>query len=210
MKWNRSYAIGLALASCTHCGGHGMVEVSREEAEKPCICVLRAIFRACYTRFRECALRGTQIGTVSFECTHGPIGRNFVSRKREEFVADFCLTTRRVLTSDEYTIFRYTYLLGADWRLCADRNGVDRSEFYRRLYRIQEKLGREFAELKPYALFPVDEYFGGAVPGREIEKPRRMRRLRVTDQERVPMTARRPPAGERLTSTKRSVPGTAA
>jgi hypothetical protein len=210
MKWNRSNAIGLALASCALCGGHGMVELNRGEAERPCVCVLRAIFRACYRRFRECALRGTQIGTVSLECTHGPSGRHSYGRKREEFMADFCLTTRRVLTDDEYTIFRYTYLLGADCQLCASRLGLDRGDYYQMLYRIQIKLGREFADLKPYALYPVDEYFGGPVRGRKIEHPRRMRRFRPPTEERVAMTVpRRPPAAERLTLVNR-MPGTAA
>jgi hypothetical protein len=162
MEWNRSNAIGLALASCTLCEGHGIISV-RGDAERPCDCVFRAIFRACYRRFRDCAMRGTQFGTVSLECTHGPVGKHFYSRKREEFAADFCLVTRRVLTEAEYKIFRYTFLLGADWKMCADHLGLDRGNFYHAIYRIEEKLGREYADLKPYPLYPVDEYFGSQI-----------------------------------------------
>jgi hypothetical protein len=210
MKWNRSNAIGLALASCTFCGGHGMVEPDRDIAERPCGCVLRAIFRACYRRFRDCALRGTQLGTVSLDRTPGPIGRTCYSRKREEFAADFCLVTRRVLTEDEYTLFRFTYLLGADWQLLATRFSLERGEYYHTLYRIQEKLGRVFAEVKPYALYPVDEYFCGPVKVRKIPRAKSMHRIRVADQERLPMTGRIPPTTERLTAAKRSIPCTAA
>src|SRR5947207_15211439 len=110
MQWNRSNAIGLALASCSQCGGEGM-RVIRGGAERPCHCVFRAIFRACYNRFREYASRGAQTGTVSLDCTHGPIGYRMYSRKREEYMADFCMVTRRALDDDDYKLFRYTFLL---------------------------------------------------------------------------------------------------
>jgi hypothetical protein len=29
------------------------------------------------------------------------------------------------------------------------------------VYRIEQRLGRVYRELEPYALFPLDEYFGG-------------------------------------------------
>ena len=38
---------------------------------------------------------------------------------------------------------------------------MDRGTFFHSVYRIEHKLGRVFAELEPYALFPLDEYFGG-------------------------------------------------
>jgi hypothetical protein len=40
---------------------------------------------------------------------------------------------------------------------------MDRGTFFHAIYQIEQKLGQVFAELEPYALFPVDEYFGGAV-----------------------------------------------
>ena len=143
------------------------------------------------------------------ECTHGPAGRHSYGRKREEFIADFCLVTRRALTEAEYTAFRYTYLLGADWQLCAARIGLDRNDYYQLLYRMQVKLGRAFADLKPYALYPVDEYFGGPVRTRKLDMCRGPHRLHLSNQERVPMTTRRPPAAERLTAPNR-MPGAAA
>jgi len=38
---------------------------------------------------------------------------------------------------------------------------MDRGEFFHNIYRIEQKLGRAFAELKPFPLYPLDEYFGG-------------------------------------------------
>src|SRR4051794_27031095 len=162
MQWNRSSAIGLAFSSCSQCGGQGM-RVLRRGAERPCDCVFRAIFRACYRRFREYATQGAQAGTVSLECTQGPIGYRMYSRKREEYMADFCVVSRRALNDDDYKIFRYAILLGADWRLCLRRLNTDRGTFFHDLYRMEERLGRYYAEMEPYPLYPLDEYFGGSI-----------------------------------------------
>ena len=37
---------------------------------------------------------------------------------------------------------------------------MERGRFFHAVYRIQEKLGKVFSELEPFALYPVDEYFG--------------------------------------------------
>ena len=84
-------------------------------------------------------------------------------RKDEEYIADFCLVSRRILNEFEYRIFRFHFLLGAEWRLCCRQLKMDKGVFFHAVYRIQQKLGRAFRELKPYALFPLDEYFGAVV-----------------------------------------------
>jgi hypothetical protein len=61
----------------------------------------------------------------------------------------------------EHRVLRYYFLLGADWKLCARQLKIDRGTFFHTVYRIEEKLGRTFAELEPYPLFPLDDYFGG-------------------------------------------------
>jgi hypothetical protein len=88
--------------------------------------------------------------------------------KDEEYVADFCLVSRRALSLREHRIFRYHYLLGADWKLCCQKLNTDRGSFFHEIYRLEQKLGRVFRELEPHALFPVDEYFN--YTGRQ-EKP---------------------------------------
>jgi hypothetical protein len=68
---------------------------------------------------------------------------------------------RRTLDENDHRLFRFYFLLSADWKLCARRLGMDRNTFFHSIYRIEQKLGRVFRELEPYALFPLDEYFNG-------------------------------------------------
>jgi len=78
-------------------------------------------------------------------------------------MADFCLVSRRVLSEEEYRVFRYHFLLGADWKLCCRQLKMDRGNFFHAIYRIEQKLGRTFAELEPYPLFPIRSYFSGVI-----------------------------------------------
>lgn len=80
-------------------------------------------------------------------------------RKDEEYSADFHLIGRRMLDPFHYRVFSYHFLLGADWKLCCRRLGIDRGSFFHAVYRVQETLGRVFYELKPYGLYPPREYF---------------------------------------------------
>ena len=82
-------------------------------------------------------------------------------RKHEEYMADFCLVSRRSLTEAEHRLFRYHFLLGADWTLCTRKLSMSRGNFFHAVYRIEQKLGRVFRELQPYPLFPLDDYFHG-------------------------------------------------
>lgn len=121
------------------------------------------------------------------------MGKQVYSLKREEYMADFCLITRRVLSDNDYRIFRYTFLLGADWELCCRRLGIDRGTYFHHIYRIQGILGRTFAETTPYALYPLDEYFGGQIRKQarsELREGMAKPRLRLPRRdERLPMIA---------------------
>lgn len=162
MQWDRSITIGLAKTTCALCHGYGL-RLIRGGKEVPCNCVFRAVFRACFHRFRECATREKHMSTVTLEFCPGREGRRSYSRKTEEYVADFCLVSRRTLDDLEHRVFRFHFLLGADWKLCCRQMRIDRGNFFHAVYRIEQKLGRAFAELEPYALFPVDEYFSGYI-----------------------------------------------
>lgn len=165
-QWDRSEVIGLAREKCTHCQGNGMRYEGKGQQGLPCDCVLRSIFRACFNRFRLCATREKYFGRVRLEQNAG--GRDSChswGMKDEEYMADFLLVTRNSLTEAEYRIFRFHFLLGADWKLCCRKMQTDRGTFFHHLYRIQQKLGRVYREIQPYALFPLDEYFGGTVKG---------------------------------------------
>ena len=82
-------------------------------------------------------------------------------RKNEEYIADFCLISKRALNAFEHRIFRYHYLLGADWKLCCRRLHIDRGNFFHAVYRVEKKLGAAYAETRPYSLYPIDEYLNG-------------------------------------------------
>ena len=150
--------------SCSYCQGDG-IRIVRNGKETPCNCVLRGAFRACFNRFRECVASGAHATAVTLELCNGLESRRTYSRKREEFVADFCLLGQRVLDEFEHRIFRYHFLLGADWKLCCRQMKLDRGSFFHGVYRIEQKMGRAVAELEPYPLFPLDEYFGGMTHG---------------------------------------------
>jgi hypothetical protein len=100
---------------------------------------------------------------VTLDPMPGKDRRGAWGRKDEEFSADFCLVSKRTLTEFEHRIFRYHFLMGADWKLCCRKLRMDRGNFFHAVYRIEQKLGRVFRELEPYALFPVNDYFHGPV-----------------------------------------------
>ncbi len=158
MQWTRTETLALAQQSCSICFGLGL-RPGRGGASAPCNCVFRAIFRACYARFQQCASKEKYISRVSLESNPGKQRRSVWGLKDEEFVADFCLVTKRTLSKRDHFIFKFHYLYGADWKLCCRRMGLDRGTFFHDVYRIEQILGKTFRELKPHALFPVDEYF---------------------------------------------------
>jgi len=158
----RSDLIALAKEGCALCHGLGLRR-NGKKTDAPCNCVLRSVFRACYKRFRLCASREKHITRVRLEQVNGKDRSNTWGMKDEEFMADFCLVSRRALNDEEYQIFKFHYLLAADWKLCCRRLKMDRGTFFHAVYRIQQKLGHVYRELQPYALFPLDEYFGGIV-----------------------------------------------
>ncbi|MBV8551494.1 MAG: hypothetical protein JOY54_09355 [Acidobacteriaceae bacterium] len=98
---------------------------------------------------------------MSLEANPGRQRKSVWGLKDEEFIADFCLVAKRTLSDREHRVFKFHFLLGADWKLCCRRLNIDRGTFFHEVYRIEQKLGRTFRELEPYALFPVDEYFSG-------------------------------------------------
>lgn len=163
IDWNRSETIALAKESCTHCHGNGLRQYGKESRNIPCNCVLRNIFRACHSRFRSCVEKERHMSHARLEMVAGRDRRQCWGRKDEEYIADFCLVSKRILDEYEYKIFRFHFLLGADWRLCCRQLKLERGVFFHIIYRIQQKLGRAFREIQPYSLFPLDEYFGGRV-----------------------------------------------
>jgi hypothetical protein len=160
MEWTRSETLALAMHRCTQCHGSGL-RLNKKGAVAPCNCVLRSIFRICWDRFVRCVTQEKHLSRVSVEPHAGRSRPSTWGRKDEEYIADFCLIARRALDPLEHQLFRYHFLLGADWKLCSRRLEIDRGNFFHAVYRIEQKLGRVFRELEPYPLFPLDEYFNG-------------------------------------------------
>jgi hypothetical protein len=155
-EWTRSATLALASHNCAQCHGLGLRGTT---FDIPCDCVLRSIFRICYERFHEYATSDRHLGRITLEVHNGPDRRVTWGRKEEEYMADFILLAKRTLDEDEYRMFRLRYMLGADWQLCARKLKLDRGTYFNRVYSVQKKLGRAFAELEPYPLFPLSEYF---------------------------------------------------
>ncbi len=153
MEWTRSETLALAANGCTYCHGLGL-RTGRRGHDTPCLCVFRTVFRICATRFRMCQEREKSHTSVTLE-------GNVWSRKNEEYAVDFLKVTKRSLNAEDWRIFSYHYLLGADWRMCTKKLGMDRGTFFHEIYRITARLGRIYRELQPYPLFPLDEYFYG-------------------------------------------------
>jgi hypothetical protein len=165
MEWTRSQTLTLALPSCAQSRGSGL-RLGKKTEVSPCNCVLRSIFRICYDRFIRCVQQEKYLSKVTLEPDRGRTRPSTWGRKDEEYIADFTLVAKRTLTESEYQLFRFHFILGADWKLFARRLGMDRGNFYHAVYRIEQKLGRTFRELEPYPLFPLDEYFHG--PPRKV------------------------------------------
>ena len=160
MEWNRTDTLPIADHQCSLCYGLGL-RGGRLDAHQPCNCALRAIFRACFQKFQICAIKEKSLTTVTFDGASAHSRRAVWGRKEEEYVADFLLVAKRTLNRAEHQLFRFHYLLGADWRLCCGRLNVDKGQFFHAVYRVEQKLGRVFRELEPYPLYPLDEYFNG-------------------------------------------------
>ena len=120
----------------------------------------RAIFRTVLRKVHDIAVGAHLMRPMCLLGASGPQGRNGNGRKLEKFSGDVYLTAKRTLRHKaDWDLFRYHYLLGADWKLCCKVLKTDRGNFFHACYRIEQKLGRVFAELQPYALYPLDEYF---------------------------------------------------
>ena len=164
MKWTRSDTLALAKQSCTFCYGLGL-RPGRGEETAPCNCVFRSIFRLCYARFQHCSRDDGRFTHTKLDRNPGATGKFSYGFRNQEYVADFLLVSRRVLGEDTlaYQLFKYHFLLGADWKLCTRRLGMNRGQFFHETYRIEQKLGRAYREIQPHSLFPLDEYFGGRI-----------------------------------------------
>lgn len=194
--WTRSEVIGIAKATCVFCHGFGLRPVLHG-APVPCNCVFRAIFRICHGRYRECQALAAHTNGIGIERRGGPSGYRLYSRRRQEYAADFCLVSRRTLNEADYELFRLHFLLDGDWQACCRRLNTDRGTFFHRVYSIAERLGRQFAEVRPYALYPLAAYFEGVVQSSVASAPPEV------DTEEPPVPGLFRWGGQRMTARRR-------
>jgi hypothetical protein len=86
------------------------------------------------------------------------VGGNSFGRRHEEFIADFELIARRTLDDLHHRLFRLHVLGGYEAKTCCRTLHIERGNFFHALYRLQEQLGKAFAETQPYCLFPLTDY----------------------------------------------------
>lgn len=142
----------LANERCAHCYGSGRNRAS------VCGCVLRAIFRICWSYFVG--------GSEEVDARRCRRSRSY-EYPGLEYAADFRAVAKRALTPGEWRVFEIRYLKGADWRLGTRLLNLDRGKFHHLCYRVQEVIGRACLETAPFALYPPNEYFV-PVAGRKV------------------------------------------
>lgn len=139
---DKDFPYWMAAEHCSVCAGAG-----KRKSGIACNCVYRAMFRECWSAFRGEVTGSQKIGA-------------FWGRPAEEYATDLLLIVRRTLTDDEMRLFRFYFLLRANWRLVAAKLKIENpTQFWHIVYRIQAKVGRALHECGPYALHPVREYF---------------------------------------------------
>ena len=162
-------ALALSVEDCSQCLGIG--RITNMFGTRVCPCVLRNVFRTCHARFRAIVGKDANECRITEQSLLGGTPHTW-AMKDEEFAADFCLVARRNLDEDEHRLFRFYFLLGADWRACCRKLVMDRGKFFRAVYDLEVKLGRVFRELKPHALYPLDEYYTATHAKIAAETPR--------------------------------------
>jgi hypothetical protein len=140
----------LADLDCTVCWGMGFKVSSRIDNTLVCRCVYRHIFRSCYARYKEASDPGAW--------SDRPLAWG-------EYLADFTSIAKRTLGAAHYRLFKMHFLEGATMAGSARSLGMDRKQFYRASYKVQELLGAAYGSASPCALFPLDEYF---TPSRRV------------------------------------------
>jgi hypothetical protein len=159
-QWTRADVLGLARPGCTNCHGRGWFSATPGYA---CHCVTRSIFRQLMAEWHKvkdaehlAQFRVEQIGQRGGKTCR----RGTWSMKRPEFVADLELLVKRVLAPSDFRVWRLWHCYGADHHTMQRITGMNKGEVFHTVYRIETKVGREARQLKPYALFPVADYYG--------------------------------------------------
>lgn len=158
--WTRADVLGLARQGCTNCQGRGWFVKTPGYA---CHCVTRAIFHQLMAEWHKiknaehlAQFRVEQIGQRGGKT----VRRGGWSMKRPEFVADLEILAKRVLAPTDFRVWRLYHCYGAQYREACALLDMDKGTFFHAVYRVENQVGRAAREVRPYALFPIADYYG--------------------------------------------------
>ena len=156
MEWTSYQAALLAEPRCPLCQGLGFCPGLPPLL---CDCVYRAVFHACFVKFRQCAKADPYRRLVTFERNLRGVDRRLTwARRNEDYCADFRAAGQRALPNHLYRVFRFYHLLGAAGELVMRRLAISRRSLTVWITEVEVNLGRELAHMRPYSLFPPHEY----------------------------------------------------
>ena len=149
----------LADAGCRRCLGWGLRFVPRR-GHPVCDCVWRAIFRRALSSYWRL---DTSLCPVKRVTKRG-VAYSFPA---QEYRADFELICRKLFAKNlmQWHVVRLHFLSQVPWKPCVAalestlKRRVDRGEFFHEVYRVEARCGRALFQVRPYPLYPIDEYF---------------------------------------------------
>jgi len=147
--FKRGSLASLADGRCMKCEGLGVIFVGCGFGHPIlCNCVFRGVFRKCFYQWQHAA---------SFQWSN-------IKHEEIDFAIDFEKIAVNRLTSIPAHVFRLHFLQGAPWKLCCQQMRISRGEFFHEVYRLEQRLGRVFVEMKPYGLYPIQKYLAKNPP----------------------------------------------
>ncbi len=159
--WDRGEVLSLARGNCPFCFGLGFNRGYKiwHTTGAPCICVLRRIFKQCYQKYRE--LRNTSLTNSHLSLEYLTNAARFNPFKDRDFVVDFETLGGKGLCLEEREIFILHYIRGYPYYTICAKKGYSKYRYFQYIIRIEAILAQVFRSIRPYPLFPIDEYFSG-------------------------------------------------
>jgi hypothetical protein len=161
----RSPYIALAKPACAICAGTGWASPGRV-----CGCCWLQVFKECLAIYRICEYRTAGCPSVNLEATSGRQGLLYLGRMRySEYRADFVNIAKRALTPALYAIFNLSFCQELPPEEACHHLRLDLATYGARLRWLPERLGEAYATIKPYALWPTDEYMSPSRTGDTVK-----------------------------------------
>lgn len=152
---NRKF-ISLASEDCNLCKGFGTIGY-RIKGPEVCRCVFKEVARLCTRKWRESVIYPLMRPAITLR-SNGPM----IEFPQSDYLADFEIILRRVLSGFAYSAYRLYNMEGHTWRVALNalnehyNVSVQQSEFQNI---NQKSLIRMGEELLLCGLFPFGEYF---------------------------------------------------